>query len=343
MTDSFPMITVSGSAEQRGATHGSSLKESIAATIAYYASRLRLPESDILSAGRAYRDHIYRFHPPYCEEIDALADAAGQPQEWIYVINARSELLNQLMECSTLTFRDSCLLGQNWDFGKPLLDLAVLMYITLDNGHQILTLTEPGMIGKVGLNSCGLGVCLNLLRLKRRCEGVPIHIVLRAMLETTSFEDAKHLAVSAPGDRVGCITVASDQNQEFCVEYAGSNCWFLSPPGRISIHTNHFIGRRLNSESGIYESSHERLRTLARLTSILRQQNISTMQRLLSDRSNKTWPVHTPWHTSPIPGLGEMGTIATIILDLAEGFMHIRKGNNPQDTFISYPVELNDS
>ena len=51
-------------------------------------------------------------------------------------------------------------------------------------------ITEPGIIGKIGLNSSGLGVCLNILRINKRLDGVPVHIVLRAVLDATNINDA---------------------------------------------------------------------------------------------------------------------------------------------------------
>lgn len=342
MTDAFPLITLSGSAEERGACHGTRMADSIASTIAFYAGLLKMTEEDVHATGRYFREQIERFHPEYCDEIDALADAAHQPPDWIYVLNARSELTSQPMECSTITFRDSGLIGQNWDYSKPLLDLAVLLHITVNDDLQILTLTEPGIIGKIGLNSSGLGLCLNLLRLKRRCEGVPLHIVMRALLETTTLDQAQNLARSASGSRIGCLTMANHTGKEFCIEFAGNNCWFLSPPGRISLHTNHYLGRRLTPESGVFVNSHERLKTLAGLTTILRQQNVATMQRLLSDRSHPSWPVHQTWHTSLTPGYGESGTIASLVMELPQRILHIRKGNDPEDPFLSYPVDLLD-
>jgi isopenicillin-N N-acyltransferase-like protein len=31
------------------------------------------------------------------------------------------------------------------------------------DGHQLIQLTEPGILGKIGMNSAGVGVCLNIL------------------------------------------------------------------------------------------------------------------------------------------------------------------------------------
>ncbi|MTI14561.1 C45 family autoproteolytic acyltransferase/hydolase [Sansalvadorimonas verongulae] len=339
MNDTFPLIALSGSAEERGAAHGHQLADSIASTIAFYAGLLKMSETDVQETGRYFQDQIARFHPEYCDEINALADAAHQPPEWIYVLNARSELISQQMECSSITFRDSGLIGQNWDFSKPLLDLVALLHITINSELQILTVTEPGIIGKIGLNSCGLGLCMNLLRLKRRCEGVPLHIVMRALLEASTLDQAQSIARSAPGSRLGCLVMANQTGKEFTIEYAGKNHWLLSPPGRISLHTNHYLGRRMTPEGGAFAGTHERLKTLAELTTILRQQNVNTMQRLLSDRSHSTWPVLQNWHTSLIPGYGDTGTIATVIMELPQRILHIRKGNAPDGAFLSYPVQ----
>ncbi|MCY4471543.1 MAG: C45 family autoproteolytic acyltransferase/hydrolase [Kistimonas sp.] len=347
MTDTFPVLRLSGTAEERGAAHGASLSESIAASVCLYDAILRVPGREIRSLGRAVREQIYRFYPPYCTEIDALADAAGQRPEWIYVLNARSEVVNgcvqseiPLMECSTVSFRDQGLLGQNWDTGKALLDLVVLMHITLANGRRLLMITEPGVVGKTGLNNCGLGICLNLLHLKHRLQGVPLAVLARAVLESESIDQARELVVTTPGTRAACITVSQGVNQGFCIEFSGDKHWFLSSPGRISIHTNHYLGRRLTPDSGLFQGSYGRLRTLAALTSILPRRDISSLQRLLSSRAHSGWPVHIPWSVSPLPGVGEAGTLATMVMDLSSCVMHIRKGNDPQARFFSYSVEL---
>lgn len=57
----------------------------------------------------------------------------------------------------------TALLGQTWDWGRPLENLAVLMQLKISENHTIQMLTEPGIIGKIGLNSHGIGTCLNIL------------------------------------------------------------------------------------------------------------------------------------------------------------------------------------
>lgn len=349
MADTFPVLRLSGSAEERGAVHGASLSDSIAANVAFYGAILRMADREIRSLGRFVREQIHRFHPPYCTEIDALADAAGQSPEWIYVLNARSEVVSccvqpalPLMECSTVNFRDQGLLGQNWDAGKSLLDLAVLLDVTLKNGHQFLMMTEPGVIGKTGLNSCGLGLCLNLLHLKSRLRGVPLAVLVRALLESRDIGQARALVERVPGNKAACLTVSQGMNNGFCVEFSGGNHWFLSSPGRIAIHTNHYLGRRLTPDSGLFQGSYARFRTLVALSSILPRRDVTSLQRLLSNRSQAPWPVHMPWSPSPLAGVGEAGTLATLVMDLSAGVMHVRKGNNPAGKFVGYCVGARD-
>ncbi len=44
-----------------------------------------------------------------------------------------------------------------WDWDREMEDLAVILDIVNEDGHRIMTMTGPSMIGKIGMNSCGLG------------------------------------------------------------------------------------------------------------------------------------------------------------------------------------------
>src|SRR5947199_124581 len=64
-----------------------------------------------------------------------------------------------------------------------------------ENGFGVVTVAEAGMVAKTGLNSAGVGLCVNLLLSDRdgRRGGVPYHVVLRAALEA----DCLTLAIRA--------------------------------------------------------------------------------------------------------------------------------------------------
>ncbi|MBK8740163.1 MAG: hypothetical protein IPM02_11800 [Betaproteobacteria bacterium] len=53
-------------------------------------------------------------------------------------------------------------LAQNWDWIGAQLPAVVLLRVTGEDGRYLLTLTEAGMLAKIGMNERGLGVCLNI-------------------------------------------------------------------------------------------------------------------------------------------------------------------------------------
>jgi isopenicillin-N N-acyltransferase-like protein len=77
-------------------------------------------------------------------------------------------------------------------------------------GGWFVTLTEAGIVGKIGLYQSGLGVCVNALRTDRDGIGVatPIHVLLRLLLErSTTLADAEQLLLSTPTSASVAITV----------------------------------------------------------------------------------------------------------------------------------------
>lgn len=103
------------------------------------------------------------------------------------------------------------MLAQNWDW-HPDLASSTLVWVVEHPGGRFATLTEAGMLGKIGLNDAGLGVGLNLLTTTADggAEGVPIHALLRAVLERCpSVEAAVELLCGATVRASSAVTVAT--------------------------------------------------------------------------------------------------------------------------------------
>lgn len=62
----------------------------------------------------------------------------------------------------------------------------------IQNGKPTINMvTEAGIIGKIGLNSCGVATCFNAIRVHGVNKNqIPCHIGLRLVLESTSAEEA---------------------------------------------------------------------------------------------------------------------------------------------------------
>ncbi len=188
----FPVVKIQGSPEDRGRQQGVLLKERIHRILEFYKKEFLLPEEQILTIARQFQTSTRAFREDLDLEIESLARAAEVDPVWIYALNGRTELLNlNPMECTTLAFKKQRLIGQNWDWDIEMEDLAIILDIVNEEGHRIMTMTEPGMIGKIGMNSCGLGVCLNFMTIENyQPYGVPLHALLRTILDCTNLDEA---------------------------------------------------------------------------------------------------------------------------------------------------------
>ena len=169
------------------------------------------------------------------EELHGIATGAGVGVKELLAVNARTELTSGRHECSVVG-RDN-ILAQNWDW-HPDLQESTVLWIVREDGGWFATLTEAGMLAKIGMNDAGLGVCLNLLRCSEDggLDGTPIHLLMRRTLACRSVPEAIELLTSARVSASSAVTVATP-GERATVE--------LSPGGanvlRGETHTNHFL------------------------------------------------------------------------------------------------------
>lgn len=181
-------------------------------------------------------------------ELDRYAEACGLPPWRIHALNARTELLAAAGaagrgECSTVattTPAGQPIGAQTWDWHRELAGgWAVLGYpqTTL----PFITLTEAGLLAKIGINSAGVGVLFNILshRSDTGTAGVPVHAVARRILDSAdSVEAAVAILRSAPLSASSCFTLL-DQARVACLEASPAGVAEL-PAARWTLHTNHF-------------------------------------------------------------------------------------------------------
>lgn len=137
-------------------------------------------------------------------------------------------------------------LAQNWDWLGRQRAALVLLKTPGPEGHTITTLTEAGMLAKIGLHEAGFGLGLNILRSvdDGARPGVPVHVLLRHLLDCTSLAQAR-----AELDRAAQLGFGAGSNIA-CVDAGGDiACFELAPAGwaewpavrgRVS-HSNHYL------------------------------------------------------------------------------------------------------
>ena len=338
----FKEIDIAGNAHERGVMHGEQLRREIADSIAYYRDIFMLSEHELHEQAIQFQRIIADYSAEYDQEIKGIAEGSGQDMLSIVTLNARTEILAlkgkvDVNECTSMCFAGPPFLGQTWDWGQPLEAMCAVMRITRPDGHEIRMLTEPGIIGKIGMNNAGLGVCLNILTLGERLRGVPIHIVLRAILDCRSADEATAVIDQASFGKSSNIIVADQSGACFDREFAGDETLKPAPVHGNFVHTNHYLGREINAfDDPLFFNSRARLNTATDLMSRESDVSVDSMIDVLSDRSHAQFPIYRPYVPDDL--LHNVGTVATIIMDLPNLQMHIRKGNREDSAFTSYSV-----
>lgn len=335
MIKKLPEITISGKPDERGFRHGKELADSIRKTVEFYTRIFGKSEKEIFKLANHFKGKIQEFNKEYVIEIDSIAEGAGLNPMYLYALNSRSELLSlDPNECTAIYFQSTRILGQNWDWAKELEEMTVLMRIEQPNGHTIRMITEPGIIGKIGMNSSGLGVCLNILRINKRLDGVPIHIVLRSVLDSTDINDARDRVKASGNGKASNILLGDRSGDCFSVEFAGDELLTVTPENGVLIHTNHYLGRDINPEQGVFRCSYSRMRTAKERVSLITEQSVEEMKSILLDRSHEEFPINRRYIPDSI--VEEMGTVCTIIMDLENQFIYLKKGHTSETDFLVY-------
>ncbi|MFT5550131.1 MAG: isopenicillin-N N-acyltransferase-like protein [Candidatus Azotimanducaceae bacterium] len=329
-------LKLKGAPREIGYAHGQALAEKIAACIAIYRDIFGLTESALGEAALAYKKLIWQYAPKLAEEIEGIAAGSGQPQEWIYALNARSELMStDVPECTSVYFPETGIIGQTWDWLDFFEDLYVVLSIEQENGHKLLTVTEPGIVGKVGLSSSGIGVCLNFLSSPGLLKGLPIHIVLRKILEARSLNDAKTFALDAgnmPGGKSGNVLVGSAMTSGFNIEYTAVKHDLKNIGSGGFSHTNHCVFSDI--DPGLLgDNSRARLDRANYLISHSKSCSTDDLKTILSDTADTDNKICADYVNF---GGIKVGTVSTIVMDLKEGVMEVRKGSSPTGEFQCY-------
>jgi isopenicillin-N N-acyltransferase-like protein len=163
-------------------------------------------------------------------------------------------------------------LAQNWDWMGRQREALVLLHTQGPSGQSITTLTEAGMLAKIGINQSGFALGLNILRSNRDGSrlGVPVHVLLRHLLDCRSVAHARerlHALQMDLGLGFGAasnVPCADAEGQAACFEVSPAGWAEVTPTDGVVVHTNHFVCESLLAEQapmGPGLSSHNRLST----------------------------------------------------------------------------------
>ncbi|QKD54854.2 acyl-coenzyme A:6-aminopenicillanic acid acyl-transferase-domain-containing protein [Fusarium oxysporum Fo47] len=280
-------VHCSGTPYEIGHQHGTVAKDRVVGSIAFYKDLFQescsMNWEAVRQEAQQYIQPLQKLSPRYVEELQGLADGAGFELVDIVALNVRTEITFGLYTrvpsapiqtdgCTSAAYRQpngEVLLAQNWDWQPEQAPNLFICHISQPGTDipDISMVTEGGVIGKIGINSSGVGTCLNAIRARGVDNTkIPIHLALRTALESHSAREAAdklyemgtagsgHILVSDPSEAIGleCTSIGMKE-----INFDGNG---------TLIHTNHLLLDHPGvDEPGWIPDSTDRIKRIAQL------------------------------------------------------------------------------
>jgi isopenicillin-N N-acyltransferase-like protein len=238
-----------------GAVHAREVANTVAAYRRLFAG-LYAADVDLGSVGARALGRIDAWAPELGEEVRGIASGAGIPVEHIAAINARTEIIAMLRrdlrvpvrECSAVVAVPRsdgvAVAAQNWDWYTDFADNWLEWTIPHADGRRVSTLTEYGIVGKIGVNDAGLGVLFTMLHHRDDGDdiGVPVHVVARRVLDRArAVGEGRAICASAATSASTSVTMVAG-GEAVSAELWPGGPGFAPPDAHgVLVRTNHFL------------------------------------------------------------------------------------------------------
>ncbi len=219
-------------------------------------------------------------------------------------------------------------LAQTWDWNGEQRAACVLLRIAAPGEPDILTMTEAGMLAKIGMNSAGVGVCLNLLRSHSdgQAPGMPVHVALRQALQSSSYAEARAVATRFSAGGSSCVTVAQAGVHAANLELTPQATAVIEDHEGLLAHSNHCLDPATCADECPQDPLSTSLERLDRATMLLAEQrgriDLAAIQALLRDHDGDPRCIcrHPDEH---LPPFGRSESVCAVIMELDRGVMHV--------------------
>jgi isopenicillin-N N-acyltransferase-like protein len=312
-----------------------------------------------MEIARGFVPVIGEHFPDMVEEMDGIARGASLKLDEIVLINARTDILaiveretqtESLPGCTALALfgevdgKPALALGQNWDWDPLMARAPVVLRLEPDDRPALVTLTEAGMLAKIGFNQNRLGVCLNFLSHQSDGQpgvfGIPIHCLLRAVLTCQSINQVVEVVESSPRCASANFLVAQHDAggpAALDLEITPNEVVTIGPDGSSLVHTNHFISPSLagGCTSGRGPSTMTRYASAKLLSSVAELNEtdpVTRMEQVLVSREGLPYPISRDPDPDP-----SISTLSGIIMDLTRNRFILTNGSPHENAWIERP------
>ncbi len=340
----YPLLTLSGTPFERGTLYGKIFRSRIETSISNYMKMFQdfngLSWNEAGKRAMCFLPFINDFSPKMVEEMEGIAEGASMSFKDILTLNSRSEMVldSQADGCTAFaaahpfTRDGKTYLCQNWDWIRRQHEALVVLLLEQEPEPSLLIIAEAGIISGKGINSSGLGVAFNALTTGVGKPGIPVHIILRAILDSPCLSDAVQVVAKAQRASSGNFTIGSFESELINIEASPDDFWvFYGEKGWIT-HTNHFLATfitGLSQDKGkvILPDTFQRLgRINALLAANEGKVDLETCKVMLSDHRNH--PDSICRHEDPRDPEGkQLASVYGTVMDLTEGVIWISESN----------------
>lgn len=287
---------------QIGVQHGSAAQAQIKRSISFYQAlfkdKSKMDWNEVTPWAEQYMPYLTALWPHYVSEMRGVASGAGVPFLDILAMNVRTEIAFGTFSdgCTALSWKsqlsssDTSILAQNWDWNTQQSENLISLKLVPTEGPRIHMITEAGIIGKIGMNSAGVGCTLNALKARGVAfDRLPCHLALRTVMASTSREEAI-ATLEAAGVASACHILVADETGGTGLECSSVDIVQLemSEPGIVT-HTNHYIAAHAASVVEAEDWLPDTRYRLKRIDSLLEDcskgegPSLDVVERLLKD------------------------------------------------------------
>lgn len=206
------------------------------------------------------------------DEILGIAEGANMDVLDIVFLNAFLDIVNArddrtaatLLGCTSFaatqdaTKDNKVYIGQNYDMEAFYNKYKILMRISAVNEPTSLIYSYTGVIGCAGLNSKGIGLCINFLHARDATFGSLYPFRVRKILNQTRIGDA--IGAATIGIRAGGVNflIGDKSGLVVNVETTSKEHDIIFPKDGILAHTNHYISPHTrNYDLLIWDSTYD--------------------------------------------------------------------------------------
>lgn len=256
-----------------------------------------------------------------------IADGAGVDFNDILALNVRTEIAYGMYSdgCTAFAWKtnDSSFLAQNWDWSHEQHQNIIQADISQLGKPKISMMTEGGIVGKIGLNSAGVGVTLNAIRaLGVSFEKMPVHLALRTVLNSNTAEEAANALRSAGVAAAAHIQIADTNTGTVGFECTSADIVELAMDSNgVCTHSNHLIREHKIKDKTFLPDSPLRLERIGELIKATANPTLESLMELLKDEQNYPTAINRAQTEK-----SSIETLFSVVMDLSKGFAVVKMG-----------------